>query len=130
MVQSAVLIFSGFATVMVVLALLWAICSAVGLSFRQTAKRSAARAVSPASKPDALPRLGSATALAQDMPAIVAAVSAAIDQPFRIVDVVAPAHRTIGWNQGTSFVHMTGQRMPWDRITFVNEGKRRSIKFW
>ena len=128
--QSAVLIFSGFATVMVVLALLWAVCGAVGLGFRQSAKRRAARDLSPAMPAGALQSVDSATTLAADLSAIVGAVSAAIDKPFRIVDVVAPAHRTSGWNQGTSFVHMTGQRMPWDRITFVTDGKRRSIKFW
>ena len=57
-------------------------------------------------------------------------IGGALDKPFRVVDVAVPAHQTIGWNQGASFVHMTGQRMPWDRITFINEGKRRSIKFW
>ena len=130
MVESAILIVSGFATVMVVLALLWAVCTGVGLSFRQTAKRRAAREASPTKSPAPLSAVGSNSVLADDLPAIVAAVGAAIDKPFRIVDVLAPAHRTFGWNQGTSFVHMTGQRMPWDRITFVNDGKRRSIKFW
>ena len=130
MIESAILISSGFATVMVVLAVLWGVCSAVGLTFRQAAKRRAARARSPAKSSASLKAMGPTSVLADDLPAIIAAVGAAIDKPFRIVDVLAPAHRTIGWNQGTSFVHMTGQRMPWDRITFVNDGKRRSIKFW
>ncbi|MDA0261768.1 MAG: OadG family transporter subunit [Proteobacteria bacterium] len=130
MAQSAVLIFSGFATVMVVLVALWGVCSLVGLTFQLAAKRGTARELRPVEQSGALKTVGSTSILAQDLPAIVAAVTAAIDKPFRIVNVVAPAQRTIGWNQGTSFVHMTGQRMPWDRITFTNEGKRRSIKFW
>ena len=130
MQQSAILILSGFATVMVVLALLWAVCVAVGLGFRQAAKRAQARDLSTVGENKRAPLGGPAPTLAQDLPAIVAAVTAAIEKPFRIVEVTVPAHRTAGWNQGTSFVHMTGQRMPWDRITFTNEGKRRSIKFW
>ncbi len=130
MYQSAVLIVSGFATVMAVLTILWGVCGAVGLGFRQTAKRGASRALD-AIEPGPIPLARRAEPLlAQDLPAIVAAVGVVIDKPFRIVDVAVPAHRTIGWNQGASFVHMVGQRMPWDRITFVNEGKRRSIKFW
>lgn len=120
MSQSVVLIASGFATVMVVLALLWGVCVAVGLVFR----RAAAREAVPAAV------RGAAQAPARDLPAIIAAAAVAVDGPFRIVDVTVPAHRTAGWNQGASFVHMAGQRMPWDRITFVNEGKRRSIRFW
>ena len=125
MSQSVVLIASGFATVMVVLALLWGVCVAVGLGFRRTAARE------PAPAADSAPAVcGAARASARDLPAIIAAAAVAVDGPFRIVDVTAPAHRTAGWNQGASFVHMAGQRMPWDRITFVNEGKRRSIRFW
>ncbi len=131
MYQSAALIFSGFATVMVVLALLWGVCGTVGLGFQHTAKRLAARALKRAGPIASVPAEKEArSALEQDLPTIVAAVSSALDKPFRIVDVAVPAHQTIGWNQGASFVHMTGQRMPWDRITFINEGKRRSIKFW
>ena len=124
MSQSFVLIASGFATVMVVLAVLWGVCVAVGLGFR----RAAARAPAPAA--DSAVAGGAAQAPAQDLPAIIAAAAVAVGGPFRIVDVAVPAHRTAGWNQGASFVHMAGQRMPWDRITFVNEGKRRSIRFW
>ena len=123
MSQSFVLIASGFATVMVVLALLWGVCVAVGLGFRRVAARKPGTAADSAAG-------GAAQAPAQDLPAIIAAAAVAVGGPFRIVDVAVPAHRTAGWNQGASFVHMTGQRMPWDRITFVNEGKRRSIKFW
>tara|TARA_B100000686_G_C16713709_1_gene930714 strand:- start:679 stop:1071 length:393 start_codon:yes stop_codon:yes gene_type:complete len=128
--QSAALIFSGFVTVMIVLALLWGVCGTVGLGFRYTAKLMAARALKRA-EPVIAPAANDArSALEEDLPAIVAAVGSVLDKPFRIVDVAVPAHQTIGWNQGASFVHMTGQRMPWDRITFINEGKRRSIKFW
>lgn len=126
MSQSVVLIASGFATVMVVLALLWGVCVAVGLVFR----RAAAREAVPAADSAAAAVRGAAQAPARDLPAIIAAAAVAVDGPFRIVDVTVPAHRTAGWNQGASFVHMAGQRMPWDRITFVNEGKRRSIRFW
>jgi len=125
MSQSVVLIASGFATVMVVLALLWGVCLAVGLGFRRAAARERPSAVDPAAA-----ARGAAQAPARDLPAIIAAAAVAVGGPFRIVDVAVPAHRTAGWNQGASFVHMAGQRMPWDRITFVNEGKRRSIKFW
>lgn len=124
MSQSFVLIASGFATVMVVLAVLWGVCVAVGLGFRRAAARE------PATTVDSAAAGGAAQAPAQDLPAIIAAAAVAVGGPFRIVDVAVPAHRTAGWNQGASFVHMTGQRMPWDRITFVNEGKRRSIRFW
>ncbi len=131
MYQSAVLIFSGFVTVMIVLALLWGVCGTVGLGFRHSAKRMAARALKRADPvATALAPNDARLASEQDLPVIVAAVGGALDKPFRIVDVAVPAHQTIGWNQGASFVHMTGQRMPWDRITFINEGKRRSIKFW
>ncbi|MCE2482953.1 MAG: hypothetical protein J4F33_08730 [Alphaproteobacteria bacterium] len=119
------LIASGFATVMVVLALLWGVCVAVGLGFRRAAARAPATAADSAAAAS-----GAARVPAQDLPAIIAAAAVAVGRPFRIVDVAVPAHRTAGWNQGASFVHMTGQRMPWDRITFVNEGKRRSIRFW
>ena len=125
MSQSFVLIASGFATVMVVLAVLWGVCVAVGLGFRRAAARKRATAADAAAVAG-----GAAQVAVQDLPAIAAAVAVAVGQPFRIVDVAVPAHRTAGWNQGASFVHMTGQRMPWDRITFVNEGKRRSIRFW
>ena len=125
MSQSFVLIASGFATVMVVLALLWGVCVAVGLGFRRAARRE------PAAAADSAPvARGAGQAPARDLPAIIAAAAVAVGKPFRIVDVSVPAHRTAGWNQGASFVHMAGQRMPWDRITFVNEGKRRSIRFW
>ena len=127
---SAVLIFSGFATVMVVLALLWAVCGAVGLGFRRAARPPPAPAPRGARGAALAVARAAGASPAQDLPAIVAAVAAVIERPFRLVDVTAPAHRTTGWNQGASFVHMTGQRMPWDRITFVTEGKRRSIKFW
>ena len=130
MLQSAILILSGFATVIVVLALLWAVCSGVGWGFRLAVKRSQTRKLNLVNEEERSTITDGELTLTQDLPAIVAAVTAAIDKPFRIVDVVAPAHRTVGWNQGTSFVHMTGQRMPWDRITFTNEGKRRGIKFW
>jgi hypothetical protein len=111
---------TGFATVLVVLALLWATCAMIGLSFAEHTRRGLPVPASP----------GAAGIPAHHLAVISAAVSAVLEAPHRIVNVAAPAHIIMAWAQEGRFDHASVHRMSWDRSAPPTGKRRQRRKIW
>ena len=120
MIGSIEVMATGFATVLVVLVLLWVTCATIGLSFSQRTRTSVPVPASP----------GAAGIPAHHLAVIAAAVSAVLEAPHRIVNVAVPAHVTMAWAQEGRFDHVSVHRVSWDRSAPPTGKRRQRRKIW
>ncbi len=99
-------IASGFGIVLAVLAALWGICALVGLGFKPRRGHTTLKEDEERLTYDGVPP--------EHVAAISAVLAQIIDEPYRIISVSAPAHRTLAWEEEGRYEQAAGHRVRWD----------------
>lgn len=128
--ESIELIATGFAIVLGVLAMLWAVTGLVAVVLNRPAKSptevpAIAAVAVPAGQAGQAGQIGQAAPAAGGVPAphlavpaphlaiIAAAVATTFDTPHRIISVAGPYAHVSAWTQQGLFEHFASHRMPW-----------------